>query len=367
MRAALVPLALALVLGMPARADEDLVGAWSLDGPYTDGVADSSGGGHHGVAKNGAAPRSGAAAFPNMPGCATCAVIEVDGDLGVGRAAGLTAEAWVKWTIDPRAGTPRAVILSQSSALTGVAGTMTPDAGLFWLRAAGDVAHPAFQFGVRVGSQNVFVTGMTVGKPGVWAHVAGVYDGAQVKLYVNGELEGSTAASGAVAPMRPEYRLVVGAAPFDEGGAVGRRAFTGEVDEVRVTTLAKNGAQLRASACDAGPQAALASFCSVAAAPMCTDCMDLTLTATRWYSPARELAGSRQTCRAIDFTIPPRLTVTGGNGTGGSAVLSFQNGVNGSVLCTYDGATTTYALSSCTNGALGGQVARADQFALRGG
>lgn len=362
-------LALLLVAAAPSAADAaTLVGAWSMEEdvwrPEPDAVADASAGHHPGLASGGATPVAGHGVFANAPGCSTCAAVEVPGDLGVGDGAGLTVSAWVKWTIDPATGTPNAVIVSQASTTTATVNALTANAGLFWLRTASGAA-PSYQFGVRVGTYNVFVGGMTPPRQGQWTHVAGVFDGSTARLYVNGVLERTTAVSGRVAPMRPEYRLRFGSAPFDEGGAVGRRAFTGELDEVRVYDGALTDTELRAVACAAGPAEALATYCATPA-PMCPACLDESLTATRWYTPSQELPGTRAICRPVHVAIPDRLPVVGGRSGGGTATLSFALDRTPGVTCTYVGSEPgAYTFSGCSSGAGPGAVVLTDGLGLR--
>lgn len=72
-------------------------------------------------------------------------------------------------------------------------------------------------------------------QPGRWHHVAGVYDGNEVRLYVDGELLASKMANGA----RRTNRL-----PLIIGGDVGRRGeanslFQGQIDGVRISSVAR--------------------------------------------------------------------------------------------------------------------------------
>jgi hypothetical protein len=182
-------------------------GEWRLDETsWANGVLDSSRFAHHGTAVGGAFPLGGHGVFPNAPGCSNCAYVDVPGDLGLGNAQALTVTAWVRWSIDPLTGTPRAVMVSQSSPTVAPASAMTRDAGLFGLRAT------------RAATRS------PVPRQGEWTHLAGVFDGTNARIYVNGTLERSTSAPGRVAAMRPEYRLQIGAAPVDEGPGIGRRA-----------------------------------------------------------------------------------------------------------------------------------------------
>ena len=64
-----------------------------------------------------------------------------------------------------------------------------------------------------------------------WQHVAGVFDGGELRLYLNGTLVGRTEARGALAT--PEHALLIGA-ELDGRGTVGR-FFEGDVDELRLS------------------------------------------------------------------------------------------------------------------------------------
>ncbi|MFG0261602.1 MAG: LamG-like jellyroll fold domain-containing protein [Novipirellula sp. JB048] len=69
---------------------------------------------------------------------------------------------------------------------------------------------------------------------GRWSHLAGVYDGAEVKLYIDGVLVGSKAASGK--RTKNQLPLFIGADPDTQGRPT--RAFLGKIDEVRVSRQA---------------------------------------------------------------------------------------------------------------------------------
>lgn len=77
------------------------------------------------------------------------------------------------------------------------------------------------------------VTSNTTLLPGVWYHLAGVYDGSQIRIYVNGVLEASTAAT--VTPATQSVNLRLGA------NVDGTDLFNGLIDEARVTEAAVYG------------------------------------------------------------------------------------------------------------------------------
>ncbi|WP_146535104.1 LamG-like jellyroll fold domain-containing protein [Rubripirellula reticaptiva] len=64
-----------------------------------------------------------------------------------------------------------------------------------------------------------------------WTHVAGLYDGTEVRVYVDGKLAGSKTASGK--RTRNDLPLYIGADTNENGSAV--RGFLGKINEVRIT------------------------------------------------------------------------------------------------------------------------------------
>jgi hypothetical protein len=72
------------------------------------------------------------------------------------------------------------------------------------------------------------VTGSTVLTTGVWHHVAGIFDGAQLRVYVDGVLVGSKAST--FAPVSGNTLVRIGARADD-----GEFSFNGLIDEARIT------------------------------------------------------------------------------------------------------------------------------------
>lgn len=70
---------------------------------------------------------------------------------------------------------------------------------------------------------------------GQWSHIAGVFDGTSVALFVNGRLAERTLAGGT--RQRNSLPLYIGADPDQQGRAT--RALAGQVDEVRLSTVAR--------------------------------------------------------------------------------------------------------------------------------
>jgi len=101
----------------------------------------------------------------------------------------------------------------------------------------------AFEFGGDVIILYVYLGGW-VGAGGThipnnqWSHVAGTYDGNQINVYVNGELVGSAAASGAITPTSAP--LFLGSDPSNPD-----RHFYGLIDEATVYSTALSADDIR--------------------------------------------------------------------------------------------------------------------------
>ncbi|MEM7260960.1 MAG: LamG-like jellyroll fold domain-containing protein [Planctomycetota bacterium] len=68
-----------------------------------------------------------------------------------------------------------------------------------------------------------------------WYHIAGVFDGAEIRLYLDGTLIAQAAAKGTRTPNR--HPFYIGADPNGRGRPV--NAFPGRIDEVRLSTVAR--------------------------------------------------------------------------------------------------------------------------------
>jgi len=72
-----------------------------------------------------------------------------------------------------------------------------------------------------------------------WVHVAGTFDGSQVRLYINGNLEETQAASGAL--RHNDEGVYVGGSQFYPG-----RTFHGRLDDARIYGFALSSEQILA-------------------------------------------------------------------------------------------------------------------------
>ncbi|MHC4298140.1 MAG: outer membrane protein assembly factor BamB family protein [Planctomycetota bacterium] len=101
------------------------------------------------------------------------------------------------------------------------------------------------RFTVRTGGKSATVTGKTK-IAGKWTHLAGVLTGdKQLRIYVNGELAGSTKAPGLLAG-DPQEPMEIGADDSSTvGDYTGPFGFRGLIDEVRVYHRALSAAEIR--------------------------------------------------------------------------------------------------------------------------
>ncbi len=120
-------------------------------------------------------------------------------------------------------------------------------------------------FSVRVGGSPVTVTGAAVTQ-NVWTHLVGVYDGTNVRLYVNGSPATPSAASGVVTTNNLAWTIGKTA-----GAASGY--FTGRIDEVKIFSRALSLAEVSAeyTAQNSGVTSGLALPTIVAGASQTTD------------------------------------------------------------------------------------------------
>ena len=160
------------------------------------------------------------------------------GNVDFGLTGTVTVMSWVKWNITPSSGNKWANIAT-SNATTG-----NGDQGQFWLQHA--EFNSAFEFAVMTGSGRAYIQGTTAPQNGVWYHVAGVYTGSAIQIYVNGVLEGSTSWSGTIPALTPVDQFSVGRWS-NAGNAY--RILTGDLDEISVWSSALSQTDIRDNMC----------------------------------------------------------------------------------------------------------------------
>jgi hypothetical protein len=152
-------------------------------------------------------------------------VFDGDGDyvctemvnLGLDKTTELTLEAWIM----PEVNSIDQIIVIQNGPFVL---RMTPEgkllAGVYTIKEYGTCKWN-------------WVTGDTVVSPNEWHHVAMTYDGAELKVYLDGNIDGSVAAEGGLHTLWGVDLICIGV--WDGGyGQPGGRYFQGIIDEVRI-------------------------------------------------------------------------------------------------------------------------------------
>lgn len=137
---------------------------------------------------------------------------------------GMTLEAWVRPT-------------AASTDWTAVLLKERPGGLAYALYAADGAGHPPAGYIDRAGA-DVDAAGTSALPLNAWSHLAVTYDGAAVRLYVNGTQVGSTPQTGSITTSAGPLRI--------GGNAVWGEYFTGLIDEVRVYDTALTAAQIQA-------------------------------------------------------------------------------------------------------------------------
>ena len=150
---------------------------------------------------------NGAGAYVNVPNSAS---LNITGPI--------TLEAWIKTNSNV---TQQGIIERYNWS--------TVDDGGYGLRLSSSGKLQFFT--QRNSSAYDILTGSTTVTTGVWHHVAGVFDGTQMRIYLNGVLDGSKAST--LAPAAGTVSLKIGARGNDVA-----YTFNGLIDEARVTAAA---------------------------------------------------------------------------------------------------------------------------------
>jgi hypothetical protein len=147
--------------------------------------------------------------------------VSIPNDLSLNPTAAITVDAWV--FSDNASYAP--LIVKKAGSNSGYSLELSTDSS-------------KVNFYVYIGSSWVGSPQANLPK-GIWTHVAGVYDGSGVGLYVNGQFIGSTARTGAITPSASE--LNIGRDPSDP-----TRFFKGLIDEVEIFNRALSTSKIAA-------------------------------------------------------------------------------------------------------------------------
>jgi chitodextrinase len=212
----------AFLVGGPlgvATADAGLVAAYSFNEGAGTTVADSSGNGNTGTLT--ATTWSSSGKYGNaLTFNGSTAVVTIGNAASLQLTTAMTLEAWVNPTVVNSAWRDVIYKGNDNYFLEGTSqGSSAPVAG-----GTFGTAH-----GLALGTAALPVN--------TWSHLAATYDGATLRLYVNGVQVGSLAQTG---------NIVTSANPLQIGGdSIYGQYFAGMIDEVRVYNIALTAAQIQ--------------------------------------------------------------------------------------------------------------------------
>ncbi|MCF8298066.1 MAG: T9SS type A sorting domain-containing protein [Saprospiraceae bacterium] len=164
----------------------------------------------------------------------TLAYVEVTNSASLNMTTGITVEAWINssfWDANSWGGSIVSKEMWSSSYQYG-----------YVLRCGGN-GQLSFNIGTTSNWKEV-VTATSVMSLNTWNHVVGTYDGSALKIYVNGELVGTTLYSGSINTDNSNLRI---GAAVNSGG--GFRHFNGKIDEVKLWNVALSQSTIRTWMC----------------------------------------------------------------------------------------------------------------------
>ena len=206
-----------------ASAPQGLIASLGFDEGAGTTTTDTSGRGHHGTLSNATWTPSGRfGAGVNFNGSSSWVTLTSTTALNL--TTGMTLSAWVR----PTSITSdfRTVILKENNgglsyALYATDGASRPPAGY-----------------INTGGSDLAAVAPATLALNTWTHLAMTYDGASIRLYVNGALVSTRAAAGSIAGTGGAVRI--------GGNSVWGEYFSGTIDEVRIYSRALSAADVQA-------------------------------------------------------------------------------------------------------------------------
>jgi glucose/arabinose dehydrogenase/PKD repeat protein len=207
-----------------ARAAGGLVAAYGFDEGTGTALADASGSGNGGQAA-GTTWATGGRFGSALSFDGASSIVSVADSASLHLTTGMTLEAWVNPTALGTTGTDwRTVVFKQ-----------TPSGMAYSLYANNGGGRPTGQVNI-VGEQNA--AGAAQLPLNAWTHLATTYDGAALRLFVNGTEVAARTQTGSIAGSTGALRI--------GGNAVWGEYFKGLIDEVRVYNRALSASEIQA-------------------------------------------------------------------------------------------------------------------------
>jgi chitodextrinase len=223
-RALLLAAALVSVVAFPTSGSSagpaGLVAAYAFDEGSGATTSDASGNGHTGSLVNAswtAAGRNGGALVFN----GSNARVDVPDAASLHLTTAMTLEAWVKLTVVSNAW--RDVIYKGNDN--------------YYLEASSPGGGSGPVGGATVASKIAEAKAPSALTAGTWAHLATTYDGANLRLYVNGTLAATVAKTGTIATSSNPLQI--------GGDSLYNQFFNGTIDDVRVYNAALTAAEIQ--------------------------------------------------------------------------------------------------------------------------
>ena len=138
--------------------------------------------------------------------------VSVNNSANLNFTTSMSVSAWIKWNIVPSTGMAYATIVNKN--------------GDSQYRLQHNATNSKFEFGIKTNTGGSYLTSITTPTDGVWYHLVGTWDGAFVKIYVNGVLEQTTGRTGVIPGS--SVPLKIGSSSLDA------RWFNGIIDEVNL-------------------------------------------------------------------------------------------------------------------------------------
>jgi hypothetical protein len=209
-------------------APSGLVAAYGFDENTGTTVDDSSGDNNNGTLTNATWTTGKYGSALNFTG-ATNSYVTINDAASLDETTGLTVEAWVNPSTLNSAdyGWDAAVAKENRSSSAN-------DVSYALYAANGTGTAPALHLNIK-GKGDEGVQGMSVLPLNTWTFLAGTYDGATMKLYVNGTLVASRTMAGSI---------VTSTNPLRIGGDWSGEMFTGVIDNVRIYNQALSASEI---------------------------------------------------------------------------------------------------------------------------
>ncbi len=183
---------------------------------------DTSGNGRDGVVSGATATSDRFGSVGAAMQLGTSRLIHIPG-ASVPSSAALTASAWIK--LDRDVGATQARIVNRQSSSGGVESWGLE---VFGAGYGGNASGNKVVFHAGNGSTAVNVMSVRSLAAGRWYHVAGVHDGAQLRIYIDGVLDASAASTG------PLYATNTTDVVIGKSGPINDFWFPGAIDDVRL-------------------------------------------------------------------------------------------------------------------------------------